>query len=482
MRIPNTNIYLNIDKKIIYHKETNSKTIFDTTDDIVTIKLNSGEIIKKNIEWILHLINLKLEYPIGIQYMLDHLVFKKYKPHGVSKDYPYICLFDKEFKLEYKNETYYYIARRPGYCISKGGKVILVAKSNIEEIKTLVVETADLKSIYKLVKIYDTFRNKISLLSIHRLLATMFIPNNDYVLNNVVDHIDGNKMNNSLDNLAWISSARNTAKKRNKNFKDRYAVRNIYTRETIVCGMQREISNIIGFSTKVDFQVAKLRLGKIWRGKNGIFEIKDIDSSEPWYYLNTRCLDKSFMLVNNDGSREYIFSRNKVIEKYCSMGELDKIKPSDIELADYISKKHNINLYTNSLDHPYIIKQARNIKTNKIYTMDTGADIAKLIGTYKTEVTNIIALKKESRIINGEWQVRGVVDPNKKWEKPEEFVAFNKPKQVILEKEDGMLKIPFSSVNVASKYIKKDPKTILKYINKQQKFFMNNNWYFIKWC
>ena len=188
------------------------------------------------------------------------------------------------------------------------------------------------------------------------------------------------------------------------------------------------------------------------------------------------------MLVNNDGSREYIFSRSKVIEKYCSIEELDKIKPSDIELADYISRKHNINLYTNSLDHPYIIKQARNIKTNKVYTMDTGADIAKFIGTYKTEVTNIIALKKESRIVNGKWQVRGVIDPSKKWEKPEEFVAFNKPQPVVMEKEDGTLKIPFSSLSIAAKYTGKDQKTILNYINKQKKFFMNDNWYFIKWC
>lgn len=44
---------------------------------------------------------------------------------------------------------------------------------------------------------------------IHRLLATAFIPNpmpNDY---NCVNHIDGNKLNNSLENLEWCTRGQN---------------------------------------------------------------------------------------------------------------------------------------------------------------------------------------------------------------------------------------------------------------------------------
>lgn len=42
----------------------------------------------------------------------------------------------------------------------------------------------------------------------HRLLAETFIPNPDNLP--VVDHIDGNKGNNSLDNLEWVSRSENT--------------------------------------------------------------------------------------------------------------------------------------------------------------------------------------------------------------------------------------------------------------------------------
>lgn len=44
---------------------------------------------------------------------------------------------------------------------------------------------------------------------VHRLLAQTFIPNpNNY---RCINHIDGNKLNNSLDNLEWCTHGQNTA-------------------------------------------------------------------------------------------------------------------------------------------------------------------------------------------------------------------------------------------------------------------------------
>lgn len=45
---------------------------------------------------------------------------------------------------------------------------------------------------------------------VHRLVAKLFIPNNNTKLN-VVNHIDNNKLNNNVDNLEWVDYKGNTA-------------------------------------------------------------------------------------------------------------------------------------------------------------------------------------------------------------------------------------------------------------------------------
>ena len=50
---------------------------------------------------------------------------------------------------------------------------------------------------------------------IHRLLAEAFIPNPNNLP--VIDHIDKNKLNNSLNNLRWVSISQNSYNKKCKN-------------------------------------------------------------------------------------------------------------------------------------------------------------------------------------------------------------------------------------------------------------------------
>ena len=65
---------------------------------------------------------------------------------------------------------------------------------------------------YKQVQLYKNGEKKIFL--IHRLLAIHFIENpNDYLF---VDHIDINPLNNSLDNLRWVTKSINTRNCKNR--------------------------------------------------------------------------------------------------------------------------------------------------------------------------------------------------------------------------------------------------------------------------
>jgi hypothetical protein len=44
---------------------------------------------------------------------------------------------------------------------------------------------------------------------VHRLVALHFIPNNDPLHKTIVNHIDGNKLNNNVSNLEWVTPREN---------------------------------------------------------------------------------------------------------------------------------------------------------------------------------------------------------------------------------------------------------------------------------
>lgn len=57
---------------------------------------------------------------------------------------------------------------------------------------------------------YKTFHYQGHNFAVNRLVASAFIPTNDYSL--VVDHIDGDKLNNNKNNLQWLTQKENIAK------------------------------------------------------------------------------------------------------------------------------------------------------------------------------------------------------------------------------------------------------------------------------
>ena len=92
------------------------------------------------------------------------------------------------------------------YKIYKNGSVESYKKS-----KPIILKTQINKCGYIRVQLCKNGERKK--FSIHRLLAIHFINNpNGYL---VVDHIDINKLNNSLENLRWVTQSMNTRNQKN---------------------------------------------------------------------------------------------------------------------------------------------------------------------------------------------------------------------------------------------------------------------------
>lgn len=93
----------------------------------------------------------------------------------------------------------------PNYAITRSGQVY--SKSKSRDFDVCLKQVLDKGTGYYIVTLYAYPKPRKNQF-VHRLLAQTFIPNPDNKPQ--VNHIDGNKMNNTLSNLEWVTSAENT--------------------------------------------------------------------------------------------------------------------------------------------------------------------------------------------------------------------------------------------------------------------------------
>ena len=97
-------------------------------------------------------------------------------------------------KLKYK--------KLEDYLISNMGRIYSLS------VKKILKGSTNGDNHYLRMRLFDRDGNRENI-AVHRMVALIFIKNNDPKNKNEVNHIDGNQMNNKVSNLEWVSRSEN---------------------------------------------------------------------------------------------------------------------------------------------------------------------------------------------------------------------------------------------------------------------------------
>lgn len=152
------------------------------------------------------------------------------------------------------------------YFASKKGKIY-------SEITDVIMKPGNTTGGYKFVGIKINPKKKPKYIQVHKIIATIFC--GGYHKSLVVDHIDGNKKNNSASNLEWVTHSENTLRAYKNNQHKKYFGEDngsvIYSDEIIhkVCKLLSK-----GVPTKEVAIITGVRLSKIHSITRGVSRLK----------------------------------------------------------------------------------------------------------------------------------------------------------------------------------------------------------------
>lgn len=321
---------------------------------------------------------------------------------------------------------------------------------------------------YEGIYIYNPDRNGYRWTRIHRLMALAWLPNDDFETRPFVNHLDGVRDNNRLENLEWCSleeNARHALATGLTNTQMKMKSRDIRSGEIVVYDSAAEMARKLG-TTSIAASAYKSKLPGYLFNKR--YEIKCFEDETPWYYASEDedCISNeiapskamvTITVLNKETGKSEKFINLKAFRKtYGIWTPSPSVKDS---VAAFKTKFPNfeISYHWNAVKGPY---RVINMSSKETFIFNAIHEAAFHIGRTRTELQ--YDLSRNFKFIYSEvWIVIpgfNDFDANEYKEKQNYFCS------VIITKDSDLTEKTARSMKHAAKVSGIDYKSVVKYI------------------
>lgn len=253
------------------------------------IVINGKTFIKPK-KWIKNYLDYGYIIPKDYTFLINRLVFMEHKVIGKPKEEQIIPVFLEPHDIMINEKRWRVCPINPFIHVTEEGEFGYIERDNFGKEKGfryMGFGKNNTNSFYKYKTYKTTIHNKAITYNIHKLIASAFIPNDNYFKYYFVDHVNGNKEDNRACNLKWTSLESNTAKQfdflKGNVSEANYLVRNIDTGEIRSFISKNDISLHYKSSRKI-LSSNKFEKGQIFVFKVGRFEILPAANFQGWAY------------------------------------------------------------------------------------------------------------------------------------------------------------------------------------------------------
>jgi hypothetical protein len=387
-----------------------------------------------------HIDNLNLQYPKGLEWAKNITELKPYKPHGKSRDYPYMPVFKTPIELcclEDK-EVYRVIPRYPDIMVSESSK--------IRSVSTCRLIQTSLNGLYTSINVCPLKDGSLSSKSVHVLVAMAWCDNDDYVIKNVVDHKDENKLNNVASNLQWVSQSHNIGLTFNSRIEYRWIMKNLRTGLVTRFMTLTEVGDYLKMN-KNNFSAE--RCPTIIKRNTGGYLLEDRSNFKGWRLEDKYDTYGEKYRYEIDG-KKYTYMRD-IVKEY-GLPAYDALQ-SEKTVKKLLDMGVNIKM----LDKQCNTVHMKHLESGEVKRFKNRKEVREFLGVGK----GVVATRFDYRIglpLKG-WLIKNCYEP---WPTVKDAPK-NTNNKVLLKKDDKTY--TFSSIREASRFLNISRKILTSRLN-----------------